>query len=453
MTSRGTAAAAAAKSFLAAWAILAVSGCATERRPAAPFVWIERGPAAFEAATPPTQRRGSIEVLYLTDRVAEGVDAAGPVYGYGRSRSVGYGVAEVGYDPPETWASLRERATTLVDPRDATPPPEPVVLARRETARFGRAPADLEIRDGRLVPTEPTLERERAAQAVLEAELERRLAAADRRDVYVFVHGFNNTFDEAVIRLAELWHAMGRPGVALAHAWPAGYGGVLGYTYDRESGEFTVRHLKNLLLFLAASPAVERVHVVAHSRGTDVAVTALRELHLVARARGEDSRASLKLATLVLAAPDLDTDVFDQRFVKEALYEAAGRTTIYFNPGDSAIGLAKWLFSSRRRVGDFHIEDLEVEVRDHLARLPHVEFVQCDLAGRAGAHDYVFKDPSALSDVVLLLREGARAGSASRPLDAPEPGLWRMTNAYLAPSERAAASRVAPRPPSRRLDY
>jgi esterase/lipase superfamily enzyme len=432
------------RGFAAALALLGAA-CA-ETWPDAAHVWVERGCEAFEAATPAAERRPAVDVLYVTDREVDAETPEGPSYGFGRSRFVACGVAAVAFDPPITWDGL---LTATCEPRAEGPPLRPVVATRREIARFGRGPGDLEVRDGRLVPKEATLTRETAARALLGAELERRLAGAERRDVFLFVHGFNNTFDDAVLRLAAFWHACGRPGVALAHAWPAGYGGLFGYTYDRESGEFTVRHLKDLLLFLGACPAVERVHLVAHSRGVDVAVTALRELHLVAEGRGAAARTELKLATVVLAAPDLDVDVFDQRFLKERLYEAANRTTIYVNPGDSAIGLAKWLFSSRRRVGAFRVEDVEPEAGDHLAKLPEIELVQCAVTGRSGGHDYVFRDPAALSDLVLLLRDHARAGSAARPLLRHGKAMWRLENDYLQPPRDLAASR----PARRRLDF
>ena len=80
-----------------------------------------------------------------------------------------------------------------------------------------------------------------------------RLAQTPHKDVYVYIHGFANTFDDAVFRAAELWHFMGRQGVCIAYTWPSGYGGPFGYFHDRESGEYTVLHLKQ---FLARWPIV-----------------------------------------------------------------------------------------------------------------------------------------------------------------------------------------------------
>jgi esterase/lipase superfamily enzyme len=391
---------------------------------------------------PPSRRSPEVEILYATDRAVDGADAAGPVYGYGRSRSLGYGAATIDFDPPISWPRLVHATATPRDDDDAI---YPYVARREEFVRFGRGPEDVEVKDGEVVPKGDVAERESLYRARLTEELERRLATADRRDVYVFVHGFNNSFDEVAIRLSEFWHAAARPGVPLLYTWPAGQS-VFGYFYDRESGEYTVRHLKATLRFLASHAGVERLHVVAHSRGADIASTALRELHLAGETSTKGGAKGLKLDTVVLAAPDLDAGVFEQRFLKERVDRAARRTTVYFNPSDGAIGAAAFVFGSGRRLGGLSFEEIEPETRTLLAALPDFELIQCDVRGRAGGHDYIFRDPSALSDLSILLREGARAGSDARPLLQPEPGLWRLDNAYLRPNF------MPPRLPARRRD-
>src|SRR5207248_6468071 len=120
--------------------------------------------------------------------------------------------------------------------------------------------------------------------------LRQRLAQSPQKDVFVFVHGVNNAFDDAVFRAAEVWHFMGRVGVPVAYSWPAGYGGIRGYAHDRESGEFSVTHLRHFIKMIADCPEVERVHLVAHSRGCDVTISALRELHIGFSAQGKSTQ-------------------------------------------------------------------------------------------------------------------------------------------------------------------
>jgi esterase/lipase superfamily enzyme len=155
--------------------------------------------------------------------------------------------------------------------------------------------------------------------------------------------------------------------VPIVYTWPAGYGGLKGYAYDRESGEFTVFHLKQFIEALAACPEVERIHLIAHSRGTDVLITALREINIEMRAKNLRTHEQLKLENLVLAAPDMDDDVFEQRFAIEDLHLAANRTTIYLSQTDIALAFSRWLFGGGSRLGNLTPQKLTPDAKKKLS--------------------------------------------------------------------------------------
>jgi esterase/lipase superfamily enzyme len=245
------------------------------------------------------------------------------------------------------------------------------------------------------------------------------------------VHGFINAFDDAVFRAAEVWHFMGRVGVPVAYSWPAGLGGIRGYAYDRESGEFTVTHLRHFIKTVADCPEVERVHLVAHSRGCDALISALRELHIGIHAQGKSTQQELKLENVVLAAPDVDEEVFMQRFIGENLLQAAKRTTIYASKHDKAIELSDIIFASRKRLGMLSGRDFSPKMRNALAKLPNVQFIECKLSGLWIGHSYIYDHPAALSDLILVLRDSRDPGAANgRPLRQPAEGIWELTDDY-----------------------
>ncbi len=275
---------------------------------------------------------------------------------------------------------------------------------------------------------------DQAAAERLHALLRQRIAPTSHKDVFIFVHGFNCTFDDSVFRAAEIWHFMGRVGVPVAYSWPAGFGGLRSYPYDRESGEYTITHLRHFIKAVAECPGVERVHLIAHSRGCDVAMSALRELNLEITAQRRSTRRELKLENLVLAAPDVDEEVFLQRFVAENLLQAARRTTIYVSPNDKAIELSGAVFASRR-MGALGVKDLSPKIKESLARMPNVQFIECNVSGLAETHNYVFTHPAALSDLILVLRDRRDPGAANgRPLRQPSEGVWELTDDYLVKS-------------------
>ena len=66
---------------------------------------------------------------------------------------------------------------------------------------------------------------------------------------------------------AELCHFLGREQLRALFSWPAGGGGSLLYSYgqDRESGDFSVGHLKKVIRSIPKVPGIEKVHLLAHN--------------------------------------------------------------------------------------------------------------------------------------------------------------------------------------------
>jgi esterase/lipase superfamily enzyme len=290
--------------------------------------------------------------------------------------------------------------------------------------------------NGRIVEEPAAVKARAEAVGAFDRVLREQLGLTPRKEVFVYVHGYHNSFEDAAFGMAELWHFLGRIGVPMIYTWPAGHPGLFGYTYDRESSEFTIYHFRRFLRHLASLPEVERIHLIAHSRGTDVAVAGLRELTITERARGVDPKQSLKVHNIVLAAPDLDLQVAVQRISGDKLATSAHRLTIYTSPADKAIGYAARLFASPRgRIGTFGVDDLSDSMRRRLeyglANLAFVNFTgatdsQLDKYG----HSYFRNAPTVSSDLVLMLREDADPGTPERPLEKIGPKFWKVPPGY-----------------------
>ena len=217
---------------------------------------------------------------------------------------------------------------------------------------------------------------------------------------------------------------------------------MFGYAYDRESSEFTVFHLKQLLRWVAEQPEVERIQLIAHSRGTDVASSALRELIIWASGAGVDPREKFKIANFVMAAPDLDMSVVSQRLAAERIGLAIDEVTLYTSPEDRAISIAEWLFSSQRgRLGTLGIEDISAEER--LVMKANVEHLTVVIFGgdKTGyGHSYFRTNPEVSSDLMLLLRFGYQPGSPGRPLEHVGLGFWRIPSGYPVQNARQSTA-------------
>jgi esterase/lipase superfamily enzyme len=388
------------------------------------------GTAAFDAVPPP-QRHPDVELLYAADRSAIRKTVFGIEYGSGRSGMLAVGTARVSFDPAVSWDELVKISTSNSSPGRR---PALRVSGVDQIGVIAVPLTQMEVRDGQYVLTADAKATIDKGQDAFRAAVAARLADAPRKDIYVFVHGFNNSFNDALTRLAMVWHMAGRPGVAVAYGWPAGYGGLFGYAYDRESGEFTISHLRRFLKAVAAVPEVGRIHLIAHSRGTDVAIGALRELSIEARAKGLKTSEEYKLDDVVLAAPDVDSGVFEQRFAIEDLHLVANRVTVYLSRTDFALAVSKWLFGGGSRLGNLRPADFTPEFRAKVAQLRGFTLIDCNVSGYSGSHDYAFVHPAVVSDLILLLRDGKPPGAANgRPLGDSREGVWEITNDYLKP--------------------
>ncbi len=397
------------------------------------------------AAVPPALRTASAEILYVTDREPAPTERRPVWYGFNRSPSQAYGLCEVRFGDGLTWDELAAQTSTARRTRAI-----PIGVGR--VTELGRLPSVNQTLfyddQAGVLNEDPQITRERFQKRDdFYRVLGERLALTPKKEVFVFVHGVANSFGDAMFAIAQLWHFAGRQGVPIVYSWPAGAPGLLrGYTRDRESGEFTVFHLKSFLVALGKAPGVEKVHLIGHSRGTDVVITALRELHIAFTAAGLRTRDELRLANLMLAAPDLDAQVMSQRFTAERVNLAARRTTMYVSRYDKAIGLADWLFRSWRRIGQLRFDDIPEASRRTLENIPGFTIIDVTFRSAGHGHSYFYDDPRVASDVILLLGGDRPPGAEhGRPLTKKAEGWWELDEDYL--SEESPA---APAPARRR---
>jgi esterase/lipase superfamily enzyme len=99
------------------------------------------------------------------------------------------------------------------------------------------------------------------------------LRIVPRRQVLVFIHGFNNRFDDAVFRFAQIVHDSRAPVVPILLTWPS-RGSVLGY--DRQSAIYSRNALESLLKAISRDRSVGEISILAHSMGNSLALETLR---------------------------------------------------------------------------------------------------------------------------------------------------------------------------------
>jgi esterase/lipase superfamily enzyme len=169
-----------------------------------------------------------------------------------------------------------------------------------------------------------------------------RIKRTPGRQALVFVHGYNQRFDDAVFRFAQIVHDSGADVTPVLFTWPS-RGSLLAYGYDRESTSYSRDALERLLTFMAKDPNVGEISVLAHSMGNVVTLEALRQMAI------RNGRILPKIKNVMLAAPDVDSDVF--RVIFNELGEPRPNFTLFVSQDDKALAVSKRVWGDVPRIG------------------------------------------------------------------------------------------------------
>jgi esterase/lipase superfamily enzyme len=167
--------------------------------------------------------------------------------------------------------------------------------------------------------------------------------AAPPHDVLLYVHGFNQTFETAALDAAHLSDGIRFRGDTMVFSWPS-KAKLLDYGYDRESAMWSRDALEQVFNGVITSPSVRRVHIVAHSIGTMLAMEALRQIY--------DRHGGVvveKIGAVVFASPDIDMDVFSASV--ERVGPIASKITLVTATNDRALAVSSMLAGGTTRVG------------------------------------------------------------------------------------------------------
>ena len=178
---------------------------------------------------------------------------------------------------------------------------------------------------------------------------ELRKSPKGQRTVLFFVHGYNNTTSDAVLRLAQFVEDTGFMGVPVLFDW-ASAGRVARYVYDLNSALVARPRLPEISAILERSDA-EQVDVFAHSMGAFLVMEAIRDAVQSGRLN-----ASGKLQRVILAAPDIDMDLF--RAQLEQIGKRIDGFFVLLSRDDSVLSFSRAIAGGVPRVGASNIDEL-----------------------------------------------------------------------------------------------
>lgn len=222
--------------------------------------------------------------------------------------------------------------------------------------------------------------------------LSKGIAQSETKAALIFIHGYNTDFAEAAWRAGQITYDIPfNNGISGFFSWPSS-GKKLDYMGDFERARASVGWFMGFIKDLVATTNVKQLHFIAHSMGNVVLTEALKEL-------ANDKNFANDIHTVsqvVLAAPDIDKDVFNASILP-AIAGVGVRRTLYANDQDRAL---KW--SRRLRAGLIRIG----EAGDRIFVAKDLDTVDAsNVASEGNHHSYMFETKELLADIYYLLTE------------------------------------------------
>jgi esterase/lipase superfamily enzyme len=229
--------------------------------------------------------------------------------------------------------------------------------------------------------------------------------ARHRGRALIFVHGFNNRFDDAVYRFAQFVQDGRLPAVPVLYSWPSQGAGNLGsYEYDGKVAAQSGAALVQVLDMVNANPGIKEITLVCHSMGCRIALAALR----MKASRGATTS---KLKNVGFVAPDVAFDQFISGVGE--LGPRRPRIALFVSQDDRALKISQSLAGGQIRAGDINPE--QEPYKSAIAQQKILAFDLTHLGGDE-AHSRAFDEIGSVMDMVgRRLAQGQQLGDdASR---------------------------------------
>lgn len=177
------------------------------------------------------------------------------------------------------------------------------------------------------------LERTPMNKSDFQALIKRDKSRTSSNEGFVFIHGYNTSFDDAARRTGQIAFDLGFDGVPMFFSWPSD-GTLISYSRDEADTRWSVPDLVDYLTTYVVDAGFDKVHLIAHSMGSRLLSETMLRMSLMGH---EDL-----FGQVVLAAPDVDAAVFSEE-IAPAMTRLSDRVTVYASSADRALQASREL--------------------------------------------------------------------------------------------------------------
>lgn len=187
--------------------------------------------------------------------------------------------------------------------------------------------------------------------AVFVSQLNRALAQLPAKDrhLLLFVHGYNNTISDSILRIAQFVEDTEFTGIPVLFSW-ASAAKTTHYVYDLNS-VLAARPKVAQVAGLLRQTNATGVSVFAHSMGSMLTMEAIVQAEIAGKYNQNN-----RVDNIMMAAPDIDLDVFKAQL--SHLPKSKRNFYIFVSKNDKALGFSKRVSGGIDRVGASSAEEL-----------------------------------------------------------------------------------------------
>jgi len=219
------------------------------------------------------------------------------------------------------------------------------------------------------------------------SQLSEHVGNSPSRDIFLFVHGYNSSFEDAARRTAQLAYDLDFDGTPMMYSWPS-QASATSYTVDEAVVRVSGRKMASFLNDVLDQSGADRIHLIAHSMGNRAVIEALQRIV----AGRQPSGAEHLFGQILFTAPDVDRDYFIDAM--QDIKDSADRITLYASDNDVALHSSAILHGAPRAglAGESVISAAGVDTID-------MSDVEADRLG----HTYFAANQGAIYDLFRML--------------------------------------------------
>jgi esterase/lipase superfamily enzyme len=186
---------------------------------------------------------------------------------------------------------------------------------------------------------------ESVEQADFVAQLREQVKNSPDRGLLVVVHGFREAYKSALGKTAFVGHILDINAPVMLFDWPGDQGSSLnGYRRARQVARASGAELAATLEMIIEEVQPDRLWLIANSMGGEVVAQAFSKLY----EQSDLADAATEIEDVVLTAPDISNEEFNERF-KQEITALAKHLTVYVSSNDRALIVSRLINRNARR--------------------------------------------------------------------------------------------------------